>query len=95
MPLNIDQDLIQRAPGGIAPGGGMGMGGGAPSGADIAGLLQGLLGQRGIAPGGAPNGAIAPTGEALTGPPVMGAGQREGGLLSGLGNMLDRFGRRG
>jgi hypothetical protein len=70
----------------------MGMGGGGPDPQQLAGLLQGLLGQRGIAPAAA-NGAVAPTGEALTGPPVMGAGQREGGLLAGLGDFMR--GRRG
>jgi hypothetical protein len=84
MPFEIDQNLIQNTPGGIAGGGGMTAtgGGGAGMGAphvDIKGLLDGLLGAKAPAPGGVVG--QGPNGEDLMGAPTM---QRQGGLLSGL-----------
>lgn len=85
MPFDIDQDLIANTPGGIAAGQMGGGGGGAGMGGAInpqtLGLLKNLLMGQQQPVAAAPNGAISPTGEALTGPPTM---QRQGGLLAGL-----------
>jgi hypothetical protein len=56
------------------------------------GLLKDLfLGERGYAPGAA-NGVTAPDGAELIGAPTM-TGERQGGLLAGLGNgMIDQSG---
>jgi hypothetical protein len=84
MPLDIDQELIAKTPGGIGGAGGLGSatGGG---GLDIAGLLHGLLGEKTPSPGGV-------VGQGLQGEDLMGApqmnGPREGGLLSGLANQV-------